>query len=61
MKQTIKRKDGITYVRETKKSNHYDKNLNIRVSDEILEKLKKEAKEMGISYSKLARKKLEDD
>lgn len=51
---TIERKDGITYDK-TYHVYGFDCNMNFRYFKEKREKLKKIAKERGISYNELAR------
>lgn len=58
MRQTIHRKDGITYEREVK-LNDFDCWLNIRYHKEKREQLKEIAKCKGIDYNKLVRQVLD--
>lgn len=55
MKQTIVRKDGITYVREVKETKELNTFLHIRINCEELNALKEKAKKEGVEYSELAR------
>lgn len=59
MKQEISRKDGIVYERKNKIRN-YDSNINIRVSRETLEELKKIAAKLGVKYNAMVRGIIED-
>jgi predicted DNA binding CopG/RHH family protein len=59
MKQEITRKDGIVYERKNKTRN-YDSNINIRVSRETLEELKKIAAKLGVKYNSMVRGIIED-
>ena len=55
MKQVIKRKDGITYIREVKEPNDYKTNLNIRIDEKTLNEIRGIAKSKGIGHSELIR------
>lgn len=59
MKREITRKDGIVYERKNKTRN-YDSNINIRVSRETLEELKKIAAKLGVKYNSMVRGIIED-
>jgi len=59
MKQEITKKDGIVYERKNKTRN-YDSNINIRVSRETLEELKKIAAKLGVKYNSMVRGIIED-
>lgn len=57
--QVIKRKDGITYTRNIKPTKN-NAVLFIRISEDILNELKKVAAEKNMSYSRVARNILTD-
>lgn len=59
MKYKIVRKDGIEYERKSKTRN-YDSVINIRVSHETIEELKKIAEKYGTKYNTMVREVLED-
>lgn len=59
MKQQINRKDGINYERNSKTKN-YDSVINIRVSHDTIEDLKKIAEYLGVKYNAMVRGILED-
>lgn len=57
----IERKDGIKYYRKAKNNTvGYDKNLNIRVSNEMILDLKEIAERKNIKYQTLIRDILEN-
>ena len=55
----ITRKDGINYERKSKTRN-YDSAINIRISHETIEELKRIAKNLGVKYNTMVREVLED-
>jgi predicted DNA binding CopG/RHH family protein len=59
MKQQIVRKDGINYERKSKTRN-YDSVINIRISKETVNSLKKIAEHLGVKYNTMVREILED-
>lgn len=59
MKQEITRKDGIVYERKNKTRN-YDSVINIRISKETVEDLKKIANNQGVKYNTMVREIIED-
>lgn len=59
MKNKIVRKDGIEYERKSKTRN-YDSVINIRVSHETIEELKKIAEKYQSKYNTLVRELIED-
>ena len=59
MKQQINRKDGINYERKSKTRN-FDSTINIRVSKETVEDLKKIAKNSNVKYNTMIREILEE-
>lgn len=59
MIQSVNRKDGITYTRKVKESK-LECRLNLRISKDIKEKLKKIAEANNIKYNKLVRNIIED-
>lgn len=59
MKNKIVRKDGIEYERKSKTRN-YDSAINIRVSHETIEELKKIAEKYQSKYNTLVRELIED-
>lgn len=54
MKQIIKTKNGTTYEREWNVKEYY-KNLNIRIDNDTMERLREKANEQGIKYSDIVR------
>ena len=58
MKQTIIRNGK--EIERTMKEKHYDSNINIRISKETIEDLKKIAYKYGIKYNTMIREVLED-
>lgn len=59
MKNKIIRKDGIEYERKSKTRN-YNSVINIRVSRETIEELKRIAEKYGTKYNTMVREVLED-
>lgn len=59
MKNKITRKDGIEYERKSKTRN-YNSVINIRVSRETIEELKRIAEKYGTKYNTMVREVLED-
>ena len=60
MTETIVRKDGITYTRKKRETKEYNTKLNIRVSQVLLDDIKKIAQDKNIAYSDLIRSILKD-
>lgn len=57
----VERKDGIKYYRKAKnKDNIYDKKLGLRVSQDLIDNIRKIAENKGIGYNTLIRQIIEN-
>lgn len=60
MKQTITRKDGITYKREVTRKQIYGKNFTLRLSEKQFKILTKKAIKLNTNVTHLIRKIIEE-